>query len=185
MKNPKLASRYAGALYNFATETENVDNVYHDILHIQELVSTHKELKTILESPVVHQDKKQNIVREIFQNHLCETTYKFFSLVVKKRREPQLLLICNQFVKIYYKNHNIKEAFISSAEPLSEKMVQHIKDFLEKDTAYTFLIYPSVDSKLIGGLVVKIDDFNFDASIQKKINKLKAEFSQNAYTPGF
>jgi F-type H+-transporting ATPase subunit delta len=185
MKNPKLASRYAQALYNFSAETGNEENVHHDILHIQELVSTHKELKTILESPIIPQDKKQNIVREIFQNHLCETTYKFFSLIVKKRREPQLLLICNQFVKIYYKNHNIKEAHITSALPLSEKMVKYIKDYMEEDYPFTFIIHPSVDPKLIGGLVIKIDDFNFDASIQAKINKLKAEFSQNAYTPGF
>jgi len=185
MKNPKLASRYAGALYSFALETDNVDNVYHDILHIQEIVSAHKELKTIFESPVVHQDKKQNVVREIFQNHLCETTYRFFSLVVKKRREPQLLMICNQFIKLYYKNHNLKEAHITSATPLSDIIIQFIKDYLEKDTPFTFFIYPSVDEKLIGGLVIKIDDFNFDASIQAKINKLRAEFSQNAYTPGF
>ena len=185
MKNPKLASRYAQALYDFSAETGNVETVYHDILHIQEIVSAHKELKTILESPVIQQDKKQNVIREVFQNHLCETTYTFFSLIVKKRREPQLLLICTQFVKIYYKNHNIKEAHITSTLPLSEKMVQYIKDYLEKDSPYTFIIRTAVDSKLIGGLVIKIDDFHYDASIQAKINKLKTEFSQNAYTPKF
>jgi F-type H+-transporting ATPase subunit delta len=106
-------------------------------------------------------------------------------LIVKKRREPQLLLICNQFVKTYYKNHNIKEAHIISAHPLSEKMVKYVKDYMEEDYPFTFIIHPSVDPKIIGGLIVKIDDFQFDASIQAKINKLKAEFSQNAYTPGF
>jgi F-type H+-transporting ATPase subunit delta len=185
MKNPKLASRYAGALYNFALETDNVEFVYHDILHIQEIVSAHKELKTILESPIIPQDKKLNIIKETFQNHLCETTFKFFSLILKKRREPQLLLICQQFVKIYYKNHHIKEAYITSAQPLSEKMTKHIKNYMEADSPFTFIIHPSVDPKLIGGLLIKIDDFYFDASIQAKINKLKAEFSQNAYTPGF
>lgn len=185
MKNPKLASRYAGAFYDFSAETGNVENVYHDILHIQELMSGHKELKTILESPIIPQAQKQNIIREIFQSHLCETTYKFFSLIVKKRREPQLLMICRQFVKIYYKNHNIKEAYITSALPLSEKMVKYIKDYMEEDCPFTFIIYPSVDPQLIGGLIVKIDDFNFDASIQAKINKLKAEFSKNVYATGF
>jgi len=185
MKNPKLASRYAGALYNFASDAGNVDAVYHDLLHIQEVVSANKELKTVLESPIIHHDKKQNIVQEIFKNHLCETTYRFFSLVVKKRREPQLLLICTQFIKIYYTQHNIKEAFITTAHPLSEKMVQHIKEYLEKDTPFTFIIYPSVDPKLIGGLIIKVDDFNFDATIHTKINKLKAEFSQNVYATGF
>jgi len=185
MKNPKLASRYAQAFYDFSVESNNVESVYHDIVHIQEIVSAQKELKTLLESPVISQDKKQNIIKEIFQNHLCEATYRFFSLIVKKRREPQLLLICRQFVLIYYKNHHIKEAYITSAQPLSEKTIQHIKTFLEADSPYTFIFHLSVDPKIIGGLVIKIDDFYFNATIQAKINKLKAEFSQNAYAIGF
>ena len=185
MKNPKLASRYAQALYDFSIEMNHVENVYHDILHIQEIITVHKELKTVLESPIISHDKKESIIREIFKEHLCETTYNFFSLIVKKRREPQLLLICTQFVKIYYKNHNIKEAYITSAERFSEEMVHYIKSFLEKDSPYTFIIHPTVDPKIIGGLVIKIDDFYYDASIQAKINKLKAEFSQNKYAAAF
>jgi F-type H+-transporting ATPase subunit delta len=185
MKNPKLATRYAQALYDFSVEQNNVETVYHDILHIQDIVSTNKELKTVLESPIISHDKKENIVREIFKKHLCETTYNFFSLIVKKRREPQLLVICTQFVKIYYKNHNIKEARITSAEPLSEEIVLYLKSFLEKDTPYTFILHLSVNQKIIGGLVIQIDDFYYDASIQAKINKLKAEFSQNKYAAAF
>jgi len=185
MKNPKLASRYAQALYDFSVETDNVETVYLDVLRIQNIVNLHKELKTILESPVISQEKKQNIIEKVFQNHLCETTYRFFSLIVKKRREPQLLLICKQFIKIYYRNHNIKEAYITSAQPISEALTQYIKAYLEKDSPYTFILHLSTDPKIIGGLIVKIDDFYYDASIQAKINKLKAEFSQNAYAAGF
>jgi F-type H+-transporting ATPase subunit delta len=185
IKNPKLASRYAQALYGFSVEINEVENVYHDILHIQEVITSHKELKTILESPIITHDKKENIIREIFKKHLCEATYNFFSLIVKKRREPQLLLICRQFIIIYYKNRNIKEAYITSAEPLSEKMVHYIKSFLEKDSPFTFLFHLTVDPKIIGGLVIKIDDFYYDATIQAKINKLKAEFSQNKYAAAF
>jgi len=185
MKNPKLASRYAQSLYDFSVETDQVENLYHDILHIQEIINNHKELKTILESPIVQQGKKQNLIKEIFENHLCETTYKFFSLIVQKRREPQLPLICSQFVKIYNKSHNIKEASITFAYPFSEEIVQYIKTYLEKDSPFTYKFHLSVDPKIIGGFVIKIDDFYFDASIQAKINKLKSEFSQNPYAIGF
>jgi F-type H+-transporting ATPase subunit delta len=185
MKNPKLASRYAQALYDFSLETGNEENVYRDILLVKDLMKTHHEMKTVLESPIITQDKKQKIFRAIFQNQLCEATYNFITLVVTKRRTPQLLLICCQFIKIYYKNHNIKEAFITSAQPLSEKMAHSIKAFLEKDSPYTFIFHLSVNPKIIGGLVIKIDDFYFDAGILSKINKLKAEFSRNAYAVGF
>jgi F-type H+-transporting ATPase subunit delta len=185
IKNPKLASRYAQAFYDFSVENGNIEKIHHDIMHIHEIISMNKELKIVLESPIISHDKKENIIREIFKKHLCETTYNFFSLIVKKRREPQLLMICTQFSKIYYKNHNIKEAYITSAEPLSEKMASEIKFALEKDSPYTFILHLSVNKKVIGGIVIKIDDFYYDATIQAKINKLKAEFSQNKYAAAF
>ena len=185
MKNPKLASRYAQALYDFSVETDKVEEVYHDVLQIQKIIIAHKELKTVLESPIISHDKKMNIINEIFQKKLSETTFTFFTLIVKKRRAPQLLMICRQFVKIYYKNHNIKEAHITSAQPLSEKMVHYLKTYLEKDSPYTFKIHLAVDQNIIGGLIVKIDDYYFNAGIRAKINKLKTEFSQNTYAAGF
>jgi len=96
-----------------------------------------------------------------------------------------MLMICRQFVKIYNKNHNIKEAYITSARPLSEDMMRYLKIFLEKDSPYTFAFHLSVNPDIIGGLVIKIDDFYFDAGIRAKINKLRAEFSQNVYAVGF
>jgi len=185
MRNPKLASRYANALYDFSAEMDQVEMVYHDILYIQEAISVHKELKTVLESPIIKQDKKLKIIKEIFQKDITEIVLNFFTLIIKKRRTPELLMICSQFVKTYYKNHNIKEARITSSQPLSEEMVHYIKTYLEEGSPYTFILHLSVDPKIIGGLIVKIDDFYFDASIQAKINKLKAEFSQNVYAAGF
>jgi len=185
MKNPKLASRYAGALYEFAVETGNVENAYHDILHIKELIASHHELKTILESPVVTYDKKLAIIRKVFQHHFCGVVFDFLTLVVKKRRTPQLLMICEQFIKIYYLNHHIKEAYITTAQLLSEKTEQHIKTILEEDYPFTFIMHFTVDPTIIGGIIIKIEDLYFDAAIKTKINKLKREFSQNVYATGF
>jgi len=185
MKNIKLAFRYANALYDLALEMGNVENVFSDIAQIQEVITANKELKIVLESPVVPKDKKQNIIREVFQKNVTETTFRFFTLIAKKNRTAHLLMICRQFVKIYYKDHNIKEAFITSAQPLSEKNQLYLKAFLEENAPYTFKIHFSVDPQIIGGLIIKIDDYYYDASIQSKINKLKVEFSQNAYAAGF
>jgi F-type H+-transporting ATPase subunit delta len=185
VKNPKLATRYAQALYDFAAETENVEAVYHDILNIFKIINTHEELRKVLESAIIPQDKKHNITKEIFEKYFCKITFNFFSLIIKKRRVPQLLQICNQYIKIYYRNHHIKEVYITSAQPLSEKLVQFIKTYLEKDVSYTVIIHLIVNPKMIGGLVIKIDDFYYDASVITKINNLKTEFSQNKYAVGF
>jgi len=185
MKNPKLASRFAKALYDFATETSNVDVVYQDVLLVKKVITENQELKVALESPIIPEDKKQKIFRNVFTENLCETTLKFFALIIKKRREPQLLMICMHFIKLFYVTHNIKEAYITSAQPLSEEMKRYLQEYIEKDSPYTFILHFTVNQNLMGGIIVKVDDLYFDASIQSKINKLKAEFSQNTYATGF
>jgi len=94
-------------------------------------------------------------------------------------------MICVHFIKLYYVSHNIKEAYITTAEPLSVEMKQYLKNYIEKDSPYTFILHFTVNQDLIGGIIVKVDDLYFDASIKTKINKLKVEFSKNSYTTGF
>jgi len=185
MKNPKLASRFAKAIYDFAAETNSIEVVYQDILLVQKVIIENQELKVVLESPIILEDKKQRIFRQIFRKSLSVTTFLFFSLILKKRREPQLLMICREFAQKYYIHHNIKEVHITSAQPLSEEMKQYLKSYIEKGSPYTFILHFSVNQSLIGGIIVKVDDLFFDASILTKINKMKTEFSQNAYTIGF
>ena len=185
MRNPKLASRYATALYDFAAETDKVETVYQDVLLIQKIVSENQELKTALESPIIPVDKKHKVFREIFMKNISEIALKFFTLLIKKRREPEVLMICAQFVKVYYVRHNIKETYITTAQPLSEKMKLFLQNYIEKDYQYSFIFHFAVDPNIIGGIIIKTDDMLFDASVQTKINKLKTEFSQNAYAIGF
>jgi F-type H+-transporting ATPase subunit delta len=111
--------------------------------------------------------------------------FDFLNLIVKKRRTPQLLIICEQFIKIYYLNHAIKEANITTAQPISEKIAKYLKGILEEDYPFSFIIHFAVDPKIIGGIIIKIDDLYFDAAVKTKINKLKREFSQNVYATGF
>jgi F-type H+-transporting ATPase subunit delta len=94
-------------------------------------------------------------------------------------------MICTLFVKIFYVRHNIKETYITTAQPLSKKIKIFLQNYIEKDSPYKFILHFAVDQKIIGGIIVKTDDWLFDASIQTKINKLKAEFSQNTYAAAF
>jgi len=185
MRNHKLSSRFAKALYDFASDTKNIETVYQDILLVKQVLTDNQELKIALESPIIPEDKKQKIFNKVFTKNLCDSTFKFFTLIIKKRREPQLLMICVHFIKLYYVSHNIKEAYITTAEPLSVEMKQYLKNYIEKDSPYTFILHFTVNQDLIGGIIVKVDDLYFDASIKTKINKLKVEFSKNSYTTGF
>ncbi len=181
MKNKKLVSRYASALYDFAAENNCVLTVYENILLLKKVFIENPELRRIIESPVCVNHKKREIFAAVFQNKIHNATFTFLQLIVTKRREPELMGIYDAFIHIYYEENNIKEATIISASPLSEDLEKLLVEVLEDRSKASFIIHKKVDPSIIGGLIIKIEDYLFDASILNKIAKLKREFSKNIY----
>jgi hypothetical protein len=67
MGQSKVAYRYAKALFDLALETGKVDQVHADLNTIQQ--ANHKELSSLLVSPVIGGDKKTAIC---FSKHVFE-----------------------------------------------------------------------------------------------------------------
>jgi len=185
MKNVKLANRYAKALYEFAIEKKSLETVYQDVLLILNILKANKELHLVLESPVIPNSKKSKVFAAVFETYTGEITCKFLKLVLEKKREPALLMIMEEFVKCYYKFHNIKTVDFITAQPVSEIIIEKVKLMIHEKTGATIEIKPIFNPEVIGGFIIKIDDFVFDNTILKDIHTLKREFSHNAYQVGF
>ncbi|MCQ2284740.1 MAG: ATP synthase F1 subunit delta [Bacteroidales bacterium] len=185
MKNPKLANRYAKALFDFATEKGQIEEVYQDLMSIRTVLKESSELQMVLNSPVIAPKNKHAIFAKVFQNVISETTFIFLDVIIRKKREPALDSICEEYLKFYNEFHHIKTATLTTAQPLSTELTEEIKKMLEEQTHYTIEIKQVVQPKIIGGIMINMDDFSFDASIISKINKLKQEFAHNIYKINF
>ncbi len=185
MKNPKLSNRYAKALFDFAGEKNQIEEVYGDLKLFADTLKENRELQVLLRNPVVPSNQKHQIFESIFKGTLHDITYQFLEVLLKKRREPSLDAICEEFFKLYNQAHNIKTVFIATASPLREPLKDKIVALLTEQTHATIDLHQVVDSHLIGGFVIKMDDFYLDSSILSKINKLRQEFSQNNFQVQF
>lgn len=184
-KSPKLANRYANALFEFSILENQSEKTYQDIVFLKNTFHDNKELRVIIESPIIEPDKKNEIFSKIFKEDISPITFGFLSLVIKKRREPSLILIFDSYIMHYYEQHNIKIATITTAMKLDEGLQQKIKSLLEDQTKSTIDLRIQVNPSILGGFVIKIEDQLLDASLLGKINKLKMEFSKNIYQAGF
>lgn len=185
MKNPKLANRYAKALFDFALERKQLEDVHKDLTMVLDILKENTELLTILNSPVIVPSKKHAIFTNIFKESLCETSFAFIDVILRKKREPMLSVICDEFIKYYNEYHKIKIITLTCAEPISDELVEKLKHFLAADSNYTLKIHQVVDKDIIGGFTLKMDDFYYDNSIASKINKLRQEFAHNIYQVNF
>ncbi len=185
MKNPKIASRYAKALFDFATEKDQVETVHKDLLLVHKTLKDNRELLVVLDSPVIVPSKKRAIFKNVFQSSLNEVTFSFLDVVINKKREPMVADICSEYTKLYNELHHIKTVTLTSATPLSSEIVEKIRTMLAEKTQYTIDIHQVVNPSIIGGIMVKMDDYFYDDSISSKLNRLRQEFSHNIYQINF
>ena len=64
-------------------------------------------------------------------------------------------------------------ADVTSADELSDKQKNEIKDQLKSILGEKLSLNFNVDNKILGGLIVKIGSKMIDSSLASKINKLK------------
>ena len=185
MKNTKLSGRYAKAFFDYASGKKQTEEVFHDLQLFANTLKENRDLQVLLRNPVIEPHQKHKIFESIFNGTLQETTYQFLDVLLKKNREPALDTICEEFFKLYNKEHNIRPVTITTAQPLGDELKDKIMQMLVEQTHATIDLQQIVDPDIIGGFVIQMDDYYLDSSILSKINKLRQEFSQNMFQVQF
>jgi len=185
MRRPKLARRYAKAFFEFSQEQDKVENVIKDIRLIEDVLSENRELKTIISSPIIRVDKKISILNEIFQPRIEPISLQYLTLILRKRRECELDLICDEYDKLYKKINRIVTLYVQSAEELGKEIIDIIKQKVKIYLGMEIEIVAQINPKLIGGVQLRFNDYLLDASVQGCLTKLRKELVDRSYEVNF
>ncbi len=90
MLNPRVATRYAKSLLDLAEEKDIVDQVYDDMLYLNQILKGHRDFVNLFRSPVVPAGKKIKVVTALTQGKTSDMTLAFLKLLITKGREASL-----------------------------------------------------------------------------------------------
>jgi F-type H+-transporting ATPase subunit delta len=180
-----ISKRYAQALFDLALEMKILDRVNEDMLLVRSVAVENPEFRRLLASPIIPPGKKSQIIKGIFEKHLEKLSFRFLQLVVKKEREAFLRNIAENFTSLYKKFNNILPVGLTTAQPIDEEIRREILFLLKDATHKKIELEEKVEEGLIGGFVLNLDDSQYDASLRKKISRLRKAFESNLYIKGF
>lgn len=181
MKDVLLARRYAKALFDLTVEKGNLEEVNADMSLIAQVIRENKDLYQALASPIIKAATKKHIVRGIFEGKVNPLTLSFMDILICKGREIHVQTIALQFNDLYLDHKNIIIASITTASPIDKNLEQKIIQILAGETKKTIQIVSKIDPNIIGGFVLNMDDYQYDASIKKIIARLHKEFDKNLF----
>jgi F-type H+-transporting ATPase subunit delta len=182
MRQPKVAQRYAKALFDLAVETNQLEKVKSDLDTVRGVNS--EELLMVFRSPVINEDKKISIFESIFSDKVTQLTSAFFKLVFRKGRTIALPEILDAFFAMYRHHHRIRVIEVTTAIPVEADTLQFIKERMLKLPRFKdaeLQMQSKVDEDIIGGFVLQADDVLYDASIRHDLMVIKKQFIENMY----
>ncbi len=182
MENPRLAGRYAKSVFDLAIEKDQLDVVYKDMVYLQSICKSSREFVSLLKSPIIKGDKKQQILDVVTKDKVSVLTASFNELMVKKGREESLPEIVNAFIDMYNGIKGIHKVKLTTAQPVSEELKQRIVDKFTTTTSLQHIeLEAAVNESLVGGFVLEFNNTLVDASILRDLKDIKKQFMDNSY----
>ena len=77
------------------------------------------------------------------------------------------------------KYKGITETYLTTAVPVNDKIRKQISELISAEFNTKIELKENVDKEIIGGFVLKVNDYYMDASIRNKLRKIKKELSVN------
>ena len=173
MNDSKIRVRYAKALFSAAQEEKMVETLKTDIEKVLDVCNRSAEFVLLLESPVVRTTKKIHLITQIFKNEINPLTLNFLLLVAKNKREVFIPGICRYFLELIRKDQNIKSAVLTTAVEMDKKTIEKIEEILGKELNAKIEMSTQVNPEIIGGLILRVEDKQFDSSVHTKLKNIK------------
>ena len=179
MAGTRAAIRYAKALLDLAQGDNTAAAVLEDVKHILETLSANKELRLVLQSPVVKGSDKLTILQEVFKG-AQEHTLELITTLVANKRANLLGLVAQRYEDLYNKSQGVQTAKVISAvaltSDLEKKVLVKVKELTGSDNVK---IENEIDATIIGGFILRVGDLQYNASIANQLTRLKREFSNS------
>jgi F-type H+-transporting ATPase subunit delta len=176
MNESKISVRYSRALFQSALEKEQLDKVYKDMLFISELCQM-SQVKELLESPIIIPSKKVTVLHSVLEKEIEKVTLSLIDLLIKNGRESYLPAVARVFRDETLKYQGITEAQLSTAVPVNEKIKKQNIEMISKTFKTKVELKENIESEIIGGFILRVNDNYIDASVRNKLRKIKKGLS--------
>jgi F-type H+-transporting ATPase subunit delta len=174
-----VPGRYASALYDLATEQNQVKPVEQAMIALQALLDQSSDLRRLVFSPVFSAAEQSKAMEAVLAKAgIGGLTTNFVQLIAKNRRLFALPGMIKAYRTLASRGRGETEAEVTSAVALNDAQMQQLKEMLKASVGKDVTVTSRIDPGLLGGLVVKVGSRMIDSSLRTKLNSLKTAMKE-------
>ena len=168
-----LAGRYATALFDLARDQRQIESVGASLEALSQALLDSKEFAELVSSPLVSRDDAGKAFSAVApQLKLDPITTSFVGVLARNGRKNELRNVIRAYRRLAAEHRGEATAEVVTARPLNDDQLAALKTQLRARAGRDVTIDATVDSNILGGIVVKLGSQRIDASIRTKLNRL-------------
>ncbi|HSQ42226.1 MAG TPA: ATP synthase F1 subunit delta [Fibrobacteraceae bacterium] len=171
MENRALAKRYAKALraMDDSGALEPSITLLHDSLEASQT------LLDVFQDSMVPGQLKLTAVRKAFPDMSTQLS-EFLDFLQSKNRVDQLPAVLDLYLELRDRERGLVKGEIYSATPLSSEQVRVLEGAVGKKLGKHCSLAFFLDSQLIGGFSIQVEDTVYDCSVRSQLDGIRARF---------
>ena len=178
MSEESIPLVYARALFEAAETQGKVEDVYEDVLIIQELVGKDRLARAFFDSPRIPRSEKAALVARNFKGKLSDILVNFLQVLIRRGRHQFLGPALEAYRELRNKSAGIVHATAVSAVPLSDESRAALVGRLERGLQKKIELQSVVREDIVGGIIVRFDGMVADGSISTALRKIRNNMLQ-------
>jgi F-type H+-transporting ATPase subunit delta len=171
-----VARIYAEALLAAADKRQQTQEVLEQLEElVRDVIARDSAFALFLASAVVSREHKREALRHTFGGKINEVLYHFLLVLNDNDRLDILRETAVMMRDIYERRAGRMRVEITSAVPLDDGQRERLRRELHDKFDREPILSARVDPELLGGLVVKVDDWVYDGSVRARLERIQKQ----------
>jgi F-type H+-transporting ATPase subunit delta len=173
----QISNEYAAALFMLARENGTEHPIAAALDQILAVWQENPAYKELLISPAIPLQERRELIAQAFSD-MPEHVVSFMQLLCERGRIDSFPECAEEYRRLLRNYESVAVAKVTSAVPLTQAEAEALKEKLQQQGKRTVLLECTVDSSLIGGVVVEMDGLLIDGSLRHRLQQVKEVIKQ-------
>lgn len=167
------AEIYAESLLELANERGVTESIHEEFRSLVEYIAGDAGFAGFMESHAVDDDDRREALKRIFAGRISEMLLNLMLVLNDHDRAGIVPLVFERFKARLDEQLNRQDVQVTSTVPLGDDQRTAITTSVSEAMGKTAILDESVDPSLLGGMIIKIGDRQFDGSLKSKLARMR------------
>ena len=173
----KTEQVYGGSLYELAREEGLNDVILQELGQVIAVFDANPDYWRFLSTLSISKQERCEALDQALEGKIQTYLLNFLKILCENGTIGQLKGCAKEYRRRYNEDNGIVEVCAVTAVPMSDALRDRLKNKMQAVTGRQVVLETSVDPEIIGGIVVKVNNEQFDTSLRTRLSEIAARLT--------